>query len=161
MYTLSAETEKLAYYVLQNGRSEVTSADVKNVSIAEISSDTFALANAIISGRGDEALRALGVMKFRRVEPVIVMGELSGTICDMIKVKALLKEGLSASAIASILSTPGHNFSEYKAKRMMAGVKDAPEEKLYRALALCSDADLALKHSSSDYSDIEKFICCI
>lgn len=161
MYTLSAETEKLAYYVLHNGRSEVTSADVKNVCIAEISSDTFALANAIISGRGDEALKALEVLKFRRVEPVIVMGEVSSTVCDMIKVKVLMKEGMSPVAIAAAISTLGHKVSEYKVKRYMAGVKDVSEEKLYRALALCSEADLALKHSSSDYSDIERFICSI
>lgn len=156
MYTLSSETEKLAYYVLQNGRREVTSADVKTVATAEISSDTFALANAILGGRGDEALKALGVLKFRRVEPVIVMGEVSATICDMIRVKALVKDGMSPTAIATAFK-----MSEYKVKRYVAGVKDVPEQKLYRALELCSEADLALKSSAADYSAIERFICCI
>lgn len=161
MYTLSAETEKLAYYVLRNGRGEVTPEDVENVCIAEIASDTFALANAIIGGRHDEALRALGVMKFRRVEPVIVMGELSTTICDMIKVKALVKEGMPPSAISATISTPSHKVSEYRVKLCVSGVKGVSEQRLSRALALCSDADLALKSSASDYSAIERFICLL
>ena len=50
MYTLSNETEKLSYYVLQNGRNTVTKEDVLNVSIAEITTDAFTLANAILDG---------------------------------------------------------------------------------------------------------------
>ena len=156
MYTLSAETEKLAYYVLQNGRTEVTPEDVKKVSIAEISSDAFALANAIVGGRGDEALKALGVLKFRRVEPVMVMGEVSAIVCDLVKIKSMCSGGMSPAAIAASLKT-----SEYKVKRYVAGVKDVPEQKLYRILELCSEADLALKHSAADYSAIERFVCCI
>ena len=156
MYTLSAETEKLAYYVLQNGRREVTLEDVRNVSIAEISSDTFALANAIVSGRGDEALAALEVLKFRRVEPVIVMGDVSSTIYDLVRLKALSAGGMSPAAIATTFK-----MSEYKVKRYVAGVKDVPMQKLYRILELCSEADLALKHSSNDYSAIERFVCSI
>ena len=156
MYTLSSETEKLAYYVLQNGRTEVSLEDVKNVSIAEISSDTFALANAIVGGRGDDALKALGVLKFRRVEPVMVMGEVSAIVSDLVKIKAMCAGGMSPAAISAALK-----MSEYKVKRYVAGVKDIPEQKLYRILELCSDADLELKHSSSDYSAIERFVCCI
>ena len=156
MYTLSAETEKLAYYVLQNGRTEVTAEDVRNVSIAEISSDTFALANAIVGGRYDDALKALGVLKFRRVDPVIVMAETSSIICDLVKIKAMSKEGMSTAAIAAALKV-----SEYKIKLYAAGVKDVSSQKLYRALALCSEADLSLKHSATDYSAIERFICLL
>ena len=156
MYTLSSETEKLAYYVLQSGRREVTLQDVRNVSIAEISSDAFALTNAIVGGRGDEALKALGVLKFRRVEPVMVMGEVSAIVCDLVKIKTLSAGGMSPSAIAATLK-----MSEYKVKRYVAGVKDVSEQKLLRILELCSEADLALKHSAFDYSAIERFICCI
>ena len=156
MYSLSAETEKLAYYVLQNGRQEVTLEDVRRVAIAEISTDTFALANAIVSGRSDEALKALSVLKFRRVDPVMVMGEVSAIVCDMVRIKALFSGGNSPAAIASQFK-----ISEYKVKLYVSGVRDVSEQKLCRVLDLCSEADLALKHSASDYSAIEKFICCI
>ena len=72
MFTLSSETDKLSYYVLAHGRNTVSEDDVREVCRAEISSDTYALANSILDGRSDAALEALSVMKFRRVDPVII-----------------------------------------------------------------------------------------
>ena len=156
MFMLSSETEKLAYYVLQNGRTEVTVADVKNVSIAEISSDTFALANAIVAGRYEDALKALSVLKFHRVEPVIVMGEISGVITELVRIKALTAQGVSPATIASTFKV-----AEYRIKLYASGIKDVPIHRLMRALSLCSEADLALKHSATDYSAIERLISAL
>lgn len=156
MFTLSAETEKLAYYVLWNGRREVTSADIKNVSIAEISSDTFALANAIVDGRYEDAMNALGVMKFRRVEPVVIMSEVSRTVCDLVAVKALCADGMSPSGVAAVLK-----MNEYKAKLYASGAAGKSMKKLRRAVELCSEADLALKQSPQGYVAIERLICSL
>ena len=156
MFTLSFETEKLSYYVLWNGRDTVTEADVLNVSIGEISTDAFTLANAILDGRNEDALTALGVMKFRRVEPLILLGEVSRVICDLISVKSLIEKGLPTSEAASILK-----MNEYKARLYASGAASRSMKKLRRALELCSEADLSLKLSPTGYAPIEKLVCSL
>lgn len=156
MYTLSNETEKLAYYVLENGRDTVTKEDVLKVSIAEISTDAFTLANAILDGRSEDAINALAVMKFRRVEPVILLSEVSRVICDLVSVKALVEDGCSASEAASILK-----MNEYKTKLYAQGAAGKSMAKLKHAVDLCSEADIALKLSPQGYIAIEKLICSL
>lgn len=156
MYTLAAECDKLAFYVLQNGRSEVSAADVKKVCCAEISADTFALANSILDGRYDAALDALSVMKFRRVEPVIILSEVSRVICDLVAVKSMVVDGRSQAEISAALK-----MNEYKVKMYITGVANKSADKLKRALALCSEADLALKLSPQGYTAIERLICAL
>ncbi len=153
MHTLAAECDKLSYYVLWNGRGEVSVDDVREVCCAEISADTFALANAILDGRYDAALDALSVMKFRRVQPVIILSEVSRVICDLVAVKSMADDGSSQSEIASALK-----MNEYKVKMYMAGAANKSADKLKRALALCSEADIALKLSPQGYTAIERLI---
>ena len=157
MYTLANETEKLSFYVLQNGRKAVTKDDVLNVSIAEITTDAFALANAILDGRSEEAVNALAVMKFRRVDPIILMSEVSRVICDLISVKALVEAGCSVSEIQSTLKFK----SEYKTKLYVQGAAGKSMKKLKEALALCCEADIALKQSAQGYIPIEKLVCSL
>ena len=156
MFTLSAETEKLSYYTLQNGRNILMRADVDNVCIPELSADTFALANAILDGRSADAMSALEYMRFRRVEPVIILGEVSRAICDLISVKALQEQGLGLSEISSVLK-----MNEYKAKIYLGGASSRTMQKLRRATELCSEADLALKLSPQGYVAIERLICSL
>lgn len=156
MFTLSSETEKLSYYVLQNGRTTVTAEDVRTVSVAELSADSFALANAVLDGRNEEAMEALAYMKFRRVEPVMILSEVSRVLCDLVAVKALQKEGLSAPLISSALK-----MNEYKVKIYLSGAAGKSEKKLRRAIELCSEADLALKLSPQGYVAIERLICSL
>ena len=156
MFTLATETDKLAYYVLQNGRSEVSVDDIKNVSIAEISSDTFALANSILDGKYDAAIDALSVMKFRRVEPVIILSEVSRVVCDLITVRAMMDEGKSSFEISAALK-----MNEYKVRMYMSGAAGKPIKKLKRAVELCAEADVALKLSPQGYTAIEKLICSL
>ncbi|MBE6592687.1 MAG: DNA polymerase III subunit delta [Ruminococcaceae bacterium] len=156
MFTLSSETEKLSYYVLQNGRNTVSTDDVDDVAISVIDSDAYALANAILDGRYADAIEALGVMKFRRVEPVIILSEVSRVICELVTIKALLSEGMSNAEISSTLK-----MNEYKTKLYASAAASRPLERLKRALLLCSEADLSLKLSPQGYTAIEKLICTL
>ena len=156
MFTLSSETEKLAYYVLWNGRNEVTEADVLNVSIAELASDTFALTNAIIDCNYDAAMRALEFLRFHRVDPIIVLSEISSTLYDLVTVKALMEQGAPVGEIASILKK-----NEYKIKILAQSLSGRSMKKLERAVELCSDADLALKSSPSGYLALERLVCSL
>lgn len=156
MFTLASEVDKLSFYVLWNGRTSVTADDVKNVSVAEISADTFALANSILEGKSDKALEALSVMKFNRVEPVIILSEVSRVICDLSAIKAMANEGRSSFEIASVLK-----MNEYKVKMYMNGNAGRSEARLKKALLLCSEADVAIKLSPQGYTAIEKLICSL
>lgn len=153
MYTLSFETEKLSYYVLQNGRNVVTREDVKNVAIGAIDVGAFALTNAILDGRSADALAALSVMKFRRVDPIIVLSEISRTLCDLLLVKTMLEQGTPQSEIARALK------NEYRARIYASSASSKSREKLKRALTLCAEADLSLKLSPQGYMAIENLIC--
>jgi len=156
MYTLANETDKLSFYVLEKGKTNVTREDVMTVSIAQISTDAFALTNAILDGRSEDAVNALAVMKFRRIDPVMLMGEISKTICDLILVKALLSEGCSSMEITSAVTK-----NEYRTKLYIQGASGKSMARLKYALELCSEADLGVKSMSQGYVPIEKFICSI
>ena len=161
MFVLASETEKLAYYVRQQGRDRVSSADVEEVTSTVITSDAYALANALLDGRNDEAMRALSVMKFRRVEPVIILSEVSRTISDLLYMKLLQSEGVPLSEISRFFSLGDYKMGEYKLKLYAASAATKSEEKLRRALLLCSEADLSLKLSPQGYTAIENLICVI
>ena len=156
MYTLSFETEKLSYYVLQNGRDTVTREDVKNVAIGAIDTDAFALANAVLDGRSADALTALSVMKFRRIDPIIILSEVSRVLCELMSVKVLLDRGMPQGEIARAL-----RMNDYKARLYVSGAAGKPRERLTRALTLCADADLSLKLSPQGYMAIENLICSL
>ena len=155
MFTLAFETEKLSYYVLHNGRDTVTKEDVKNVSVSVITADAFALTNAILDGKPENALEVLSVMKFRRIDPVIILSEVSRAICDLISVKHLLEQNVSPVEISRLL----FRSSDYRAKLYIKAASQKSMEKLRRAVDLCSEADLALKLSPQGYIAIEKLIC--
>lgn len=156
MYTLAGEVEKLCYYVLWNGRRNVTREDVLKVSSAEIAVDAFTLANAILDGRSEDAINALAVMKFKRAEPVILLSEVSRVICDLISVKALADSGCPVSEISSILK-----MNEYKTKLYAQGAASKSMKRLKNAVTLCSEADLAIKLSPQGYAPLERLICSL
>lgn len=157
MFTLANEIDKLSFFVLFEGRDTVKVDDVDNVTAATEDYDSFAFGNALADGRTDEALRILGIMKARKLEPVAVMGELSKTFSDLLAVKLMTAAGLPAAEIGSILG----RIHEYKIKLYQKSVKDISAERIRRILDMCTDADKALKLSPAGYLEIEKLICSI
>ena len=156
MFTLASETEKLSYYVLGQGRNQVTREDIHTVCVAELDADTFALANAILDGKYEEAMRALEVMKFRRIEPVIVLSQVTKTVCELCSVRALQKEGLRSAEITELLRPL--RISEYRVRLCMNCTASKSDKRLRRALQLCAEADTALKMSPTGYLAIERLI---
>lgn len=157
MFALSAETEKISYYVSAHGRTSVTKDDVDNISPSAIESDAYALTNAILDERYSDAIDALNVMKFNRVDPVIVLAEISSTVCDMLCIKLLQNEGTPIPEMTKIVKFK----TEYKTKLYAAAVAKKSEQKMRRALLLCSEADLNLKLGSQGYGVIERLICSL
>ena len=156
MFLLAAEIEKLAYFVLAAGRSTVTAEDIRTVAVPQLSSDAFALSNAIQAGNYREALDVLAVMKFQRIDPILVMAELSRTLCDMHAAKLLLEAGKTAAEISKALG-----MHEYKTKLVIRAVSRTGVARLARAVELCGMADRSFKRGTSDYAVIEKLICSL
>lgn len=156
MFTLASEIDKLSFYVLEHGRSSLSREDLERVAISQIDSDAYALANAILDSRYSDAIDALGVMKFRRIEPIIILSEVARVVCDLVSVKALLDEGMTAVQIAAALK-----MNEYKAKLYANAASGKSQDKLRRALLLCSEADLSLKLSMQGYAALERLICTL
>ena len=155
MFNLANETDKLSFFVLSDGRREVTQEDVLTVSIPVGEYDAFAFTNAIGARRRDDALEILGDMKLRRQEPIFIIGEISRTVCDMLTIAVLRSEGLTQREISA--STGIH---EYKVGVILRTLPQ--EEMCRRMLERCRAADLEIKTFRSDgYAVLEKLICTI
>ncbi len=154
MFRLSGEAEKLCAYVLWNGRDSVTEADIRNVCVSETDFDSFAFANAVMEGRNGDALEILDFLKFRRVDPLIIFGDISRTICDILTIKRLIDDGMTCADIGK-----AKIMNEYRAKIYARAAQKTDYKTLYRRIELCAETDRRLKLSPQGYGAIEMFIC--
>jgi DNA polymerase III delta subunit len=93
-------------------------------------------------------------MKFRRLEPIIILSEISGTVSNMTSVATLAADGLTQGEISEVLG-----IHEYRVGLMMnAGVS---LDVCRGMLGKCKDADLELKSGRGGYVTLEKLICSI
>ncbi len=154
MFNLSSETDKLSFYVRNQGRDQVSLEDVKYVSTPAAEYNAFAFTNAIAARKKDEALEILSDMKMRRVEPVVVMGEISKTVCDMASVATLKADGLTVKEVSEVLG-----IHEYRVSLMFQS--NVRADMCKNLIARCRAADLELKRSYDGYAAIERLICTI
>lgn len=154
MFRLAAETDKISWYALANGRTYVEPEDIKKVALADTGYDSFAFTNAIMASNKAEALRVLGEMRRKRLEPTVVMGEMIKVVTDMLAVRIYADEGLTTADIAK--KTKIH---EYRVKLCLKTGTNLP--RLKEILSLCAEADAALKLSPQGYAAIERLICAL
>ena len=151
MFRLSTETDKISWYVLASGRDQASPSDVEKVAIADTSYDTFALTNAIADGDRGMALRVLGEMKRRRIEPYVIMGEVSSFVIAMLNVRLLADRGRSAKEISQATG-----YHEFRVK--IYSKTNVTAERLREMLDLCGAADMEIKFGQG-YGAIERLIC--
>lgn len=156
MYILSQEIDKVSFYTLAKGRIDVTESDILEAALPDSDYDAFAFANALTSSDLQRALSILGLMKKRRIEPIIIMGEVTRVFCDLISVRLLQEEGLDARSIAFKLK-----MHEYRAGLYLSAVSNTTSAVLSRVLSLCAEADASLKLSPVGYTAIELLICSL
>ena len=154
MFTLASETDKVSFFVLSQGRSEVTAADVEHVCIPASDFDTFALSTALTAGNRDEALNVLADMKFRRVDPIIIMSEITTNICDSLSVELLAADGLTSREISEKL-----RMHEYRVSLILNARRGV--DRLKMMLEKCRQADLDIKLWRNGYDVLECLICTI
>jgi DNA polymerase III delta subunit len=131
--------------------------DIPLICSAEMEYGTFEFSNAILDGRKNDALSILSVMKFKQIEPLMIMGELSGIFSDLLKIKIMLLAGKNNQQIATETGINIHKVGIYvnSARRMEL-------ERLQRTVSLAREADLAMKYRfDSGYLHLEKLICSI
>ena len=154
MYNLAGESEKLSFYAKAHGRNEILPEDVTLVTSPLFEYDSFAFANAICARRKDEALEILRDMKTRRIEPVIILAEISKNVCEMCAVATLKEDGLTSREISE--ASDLHEF------RVSLILKLNPRAEICRSMVRrCREADIELKSSRDGYGVIEKLICTI
>ena len=145
MYALSGEIAKLAAYAKATGAGAVTADDVSSLcsSVAEIGA--FDFSNAVLDGNFTRAFFILSELKKRKSEPVPILADVMRCYARMETVSALSGDGAPPAEIAKKLK-----MHEYPVRTHLKGAERVGQEKLRRALKLCTDADRKMKFSSID-----------
>lgn len=157
MFSLASEIEKLSLYARAKSRDTVLSEDIPLVCTAEMEYGAFEFSNAILDNRRGDALSILSVMKFKQVEPLMIMGELSGIFSDLLRIKIMLLSGKSNQQIAAETGINIHKVGIYatSARRMeLSRLKEITQS--------TAEADLSMKYRfDSGYLHLEKLICSL
>ena len=161
MFQLANEIDKLSFYERFHGRDQVSEPDLRLVCTPVTEYDVFAFTNAIMEGKQEAALAILADYKFRRVEPVIILSEVSRVFCDMEIISAMEADGCSFAEIADHFKKH-FRYHEYKVSLYQKSARQISHKRLRRAIQLCADADATIKTSwGSAYQPLERLICAI
>ena len=156
MFSLANEIDKLSYYEAQHGKTEADEADMRFVCTPATEYDAFAFANAIMDGRRDMALDILRDYRFRRVEPLVILGDVIRVFCDMAGVAAMQGGGATDREIAGVLKL--HEFKVGLYRKSLSRMRPGA---LRQALDACNAADRTLKLSPQGYTALERLICSV
>ncbi len=154
MHTLAGEIDKISYYVRAHGRDTLTDEDITAAACVTVEFDAFAFANALTDRNHALALSILSDMKFRRIEPTIILGEVIRVSCDLLAVRRMANEGRTTAEIAKALS-----MHEFKVGLYAKSAARRSVEELQATIAACAEADTALKLSPQGYLALERLIC--
>ena len=162
MLTLSSEIDKISYYVLSHGRRQAGREDISAVACATVEYDTFAFSNALMERNAPRALAILSDLKFRRVEPLIILGELVTTATNMLMTLELARDGAINAEIAKRLSkATAKNVHEYTVSLYRQSAVQAGEAAVRRMIDACRAADRELKLFARGYEPLETLICSL
>lgn len=158
MFRLSGEIKKIAHHVLAHGRNVLERVDVDALASPEISMDTYALSNALLTRDYRAALDALAVLKFERAKPHFVLGSISATLCEVYAARVSLDEGRTLPEITAAF----FKNNEYKAKLAIRSASSVNAAQIARVIALCAEADEKVKRSGADsFEVLERLICSL
>ena len=154
MYVLASEIDKLSYYLHAKGKTQATAEDMRLVCTPVNEYDAYAFTNAIMENKPDVALAILADYRFRRIDPVIVLGDVTRVICETCAVRAMSRDGASAAEISAQLK-----LHEYKVGLYQKSLRNADDQRLERALRACCEADRSIKSAPQAYTALEELIC--
>jgi len=147
MEVLRAEIKKLSEFCLQNGRDEITRADIIECCEQTPDSSVYDMTRAVSRGNFNEALRCLDELIYRRVEPVVIMATLSGLYIDLYRAKTANLSGKKAADMVKTFSYGSRAFAADNAFRDSVAYS---EQSLADSLEVLREGDLLLKGSRLD-----------
>lgn len=154
MDVLKNEVEKLSALALARGCAAVSVDMVEEVASSTPEADTFALSNAILDRNRKAAFTALDEMKFKRVEPTVIMGMIARTYDELLSVSLLLDEGRGAADVEKVTG-----MKEYKARLYITAAKKYKSPHLSEAVSRLAKVDAASKFGGiTGYTAIELFV---
>lgn len=156
MFTLANEVDKLCFYVASHGRTVPTEEELRLVCTPATEYDAFAFANAIMWGNRETALAILADYRLRRMEPLLIFGDVVRVICEMSSVQALSAKGAASAEIASVTK-----LHEFKVQLYQKSLRNLSAERMNEMLRLAAQADTDLKLSPKGYSVLERLICSL
>lgn len=156
MFVLANEIDKLSFYLQYHGQTEATEEALHLVCTPAVEYDAFAFTNAIMAGRAEPALAILADYRFRKVDPLMILGDVIRVIYEMIGVYAMTREGVSNAEMATALKS-----HEFRIGLYQKSLRQTDEKRLKSALAACEIADAALKQSPKGYAPLERLICSL
>lgn len=117
MDVLINEVQKLAFFAHGRGDDTVCAEDVRRISSQTPESEAFALQNAITNRDKAAAFRALDDLRFRRVDPAMILATVERTLTELLNVGMLAAEGSTAEAERLL------GVKDFKLKICLAGAK--------------------------------------
>ncbi len=153
MDILASEVEKIACYCRAHGLHDVTDKLVLTLTCSTAEDDAFGLSNAILQGNLKGAYRKLHDMRRRRVEPILILAQLTRLFSDLTSVSHLLAEGASAKRVAEVMS-----MNEYKAGLYLKGAKAKDPASLSRLFERCREIDRAAKLGADPNPMLDRLI---
>lgn len=144
MNTLFSETEKLCFYA-QGG--EITRDKIDEIAVKSVEASVFDLVKAIAAGKSEKAFSVLNLLFSQKTEPVMILGAIIGSYCDMYRVRAAKNAGQQPTDVANYYGYKGREFRLRNAARDSASLSD---EALRRCLQILWDCDALLKSSRTD-----------
>ena len=157
MYTLACEIDKISYYVLSRGRTQVEEADISMVACAQIEYDAYAFTNALMERNTPRALAILADLKFRQTEPLLILSEVTLLCCNLLSTQQMLAQGKTTKEIATRLK----KVHEFQVELYARSIRALSEQQLRDALAACLEADRSMKQNSMGYVALERLICSL
>lgn len=152
MDVLINEVHKLCALAKMRGADSITGNDVREVASTTPESETFALQNAITGRDRHAAFQALEDLKFRRIDPNVILAMTERCFSELLSVAMMQKDG-EASKIEEVLGLRG-----FRQKLAFQGAARYGSEKLAAITEELARIDASSKFGGiSGYKLIEIF----
>ena len=151
MFEASDEMSKLMSYVGKGGN--ITRAEIDLLVPKQLSAGVFELADAVNSGRRADAFRIIDELFLQQLEPLSIMGALSGTFLDMYCARLARADGISPQKAAPMFGCFGGKGWVF-ANKIYPAAANLSVSYLRKTVALLSEADITLKSSPVDQQTV-------
>lgn len=144
-YTLILnELEKMIAYVGQDG--EITEHTVSLLASASVQATAFALSDAILKNKYQQAFLILDRLFYLRIEPVMVLGALSMSMVDLYRLKTAALCGLPAGQVIADFQYR----SSYRIQKLVREVDRFSIPQIRNCIISLEKADRLLKSSRTE-----------